>query len=430
MTPPDESRSFEPVDRVVPNDAGRPRRDIDKGRRRVLGRVIALAIFVLLALIGAGSVHQIALRQSAQAAIVALEDRVPEVRVLPVIATMTPRTLSLPGNTQPFERATLYARASGYIGEREVDIGSRVKEGDLLATITAPEIDDQLSQARAQLVQANAALDQAEAQAALAQATNQRTAKLVQDGWQTRQQGDQDRFSLAAQRASVSVAQANIRAAQAQVARLEKQQGYERVVAPFDGVITARNVDVGSLVTADSSTGTPLFSIARINVLRVQVYVPQDAVSGVKDGIATEVTVPEMPGRVFKGTVARTADALQADTRTLLVELDVDNADGALTAGLYCTVRFDVPRPTPSIVIPSEALIFSRDGLQVALFDNGTARLRTVRLDHDDGANVSIAEGLQPADQIIVSPPVDLVDGARVQPAPQEAKAPGPTAAR
>lgn len=192
--------------------------------------------------------------------------------------------------------------------------------------------------------------------------------------------------------------------------------------------VTARNVDVGSLVTADSSTGTPLFSVARINVLRVQVYVPQDAVSSVTDGIAAELTVPEMPGRVFKGTVARTADALQPDTRTLLVEIDVDNADGALTAGLYCTVQFDVPRARPAIVIPSEALIFTKAGLQVAVFDNGTARLRAVHLAHDDGAKVSIADGLAPADQVIVSPPVDLVDGAPVRAAPQEGQGPGGTA--
>lgn len=192
--------------------------------------------------------------------------------------------------------------------------------------------------------------------------------------------------------------------------------------------VTARNVDVGSLVTADSSTGTPLFSVARINVLRVQVYVPQDAVSSVTDGIAAELTVPEMPGRDFKGTVARTADALQPDTRTLLVEIDVDNADGALTAGLYCTVQFDVPRARPAIVIPSEALIFTKAGLQVAVFDNGTARLRAVHLAHDDGAKVSIADGLAPADQVIVSPPVDLVDGAPVRAAPQEGQGPGGTA--
>jgi RND family efflux transporter MFP subunit len=137
-----------------------------------------------------------------------------------------------------------------------------------------------------------------------------------------------------------------------------------------------------------------------------------------------------LPGRTFKGTVARTADALQADTRTLLVEVDVDNADGALTAGLYTTVRFEVPRARPTIVIPSEALIFTREGLQVAVFDNGTARLRTVHLAADDGAKVSIADGLQPADKVIVSPPVDLVDGAPVKVAPEAPAAPGPTAAK
>jgi RND family efflux transporter MFP subunit len=266
-------------------------------------------------------------------------------------------------------------------------------------------------------------LKQAEATRGLAAVTNRRTETLVTEGWQSRQQGDTDRANLEAQNAGVGVAQANILAQEAQIARLEKEQSYERVVAPFDGVITQRSIDTGSLVTADSTNGSSLFAIARINVLRVQVYVPQDAALGVQEGVVADVNVPEIPGRVFVGRVARTADALQAGTRTLLVEVDVDNPDGVLTAGVYCTVRFQVPRTNPVIEIPAEALIFNKDGTQVAVYDDGKARIRKVALSEDDGDHVDIATGLQPSDKVIVSLPVDLTDGASVAmraPAPEQ----------
>jgi RND family efflux transporter MFP subunit len=334
---------------------------------------------------------------------------IPEVRVEPVKVTTSARDLSLPGTLSPFDAATIYARQSGYVAQRKVDIGSKVKAGDVLATISAPEIDDQLNQARAQLIQLQAALKQAQAQV-----TDKRTAALVEQGWASKQQGDTDRSALQAQDAAVSVAQANITAQQAQVARLEKEQAYEQVVAPFDGVITQRSIDTGSLVTADSTSGSPMFAIARTNVMRVQVQVPQDAALGLKEGVVADVTVPEIPGRVFKGHVARTADALQAGTRTLLTEVDVDNADGALAANMYGTVRFEVPRSNPVIQIPAEALIFNKDGTQVAVYDNGKAEIRKVVLAEDDGDHLEIAAGLKPSDKVIVSLPVDLTDGARV----------------
>jgi RND family efflux transporter MFP subunit len=163
-----------------------------------------------------------------------------------------------------------------------------------------------------------------------------------------------------------------------------------------------------------------MFSIAHTNVLRIQVFVPQDAALGLNQGVVADITVPEIPGRVFHGTVARTADTLQAGTRTMLVEVDIDNADGALTAGLYCTVKFEVPRANPVIQIPAEALIFNKDGTQVAVYDNGKARIRKVSLAEDDGDHVAIATGLKPDDKVIVSLPVDLTDGAPV--AMREAK--------
>ena len=406
----------------APPGANLGRGDGDGDRSRTIRRIGWGVAGVLGVLIAFGAVEHYRAHRAAVATLEARQHAVPEVRVVPVKVTTSPRDLSLPGTLSAFESATIYARQSGYITARSVDIGTRVKAGDLLAVIAAPEIDDQLNQARAQLVQMQATLKQAEATRGLAAVTNRRTETLVTEGWQSKQQGDTDRANLEAQSAGVGVAQANILAQQAQVARLEKEQSYERVVAPFDGVITQRSIDTGSLVTADSTSGSSLFAIARINVLRAQVYVPQDAALGVQEGVVADVNVPEIPGRTFIGRVARTADALQAGTRTLLVEVDVDNPDGALTAGVYCTVQFQVPRANPVMEIPAEALIFNKDGTQVAVYDNGTARIRKVALSEDDGDHVDIATGLQPSDKVIVSLPVDLTDGAAVA---MRAPAPG-----
>jgi RND family efflux transporter MFP subunit len=415
MTPPydhdhpiSESHEFVPAQHAAPQD--RQAQDRVRLIRRIgIGTGATLAVLLIF-----GGIAHYRTHDAAMAALAARQHAVPKVRVEPVKVTTSPRDLSLPGTTSAFEAATIYARQSGYVARRLVDIGSQVKAGDVLAIIAAPEIDDQLNQARAQLLQMQAALKQAEASRTLAQATESRTATLVAQGWQSRQQGDTDRANLQTQTAGVGVAQANIAAQQAQVARLEKEQAYERVVAPFDGVITQRSIDTGSLVTADSTSGSSMFQIARTNVLRVQVYVPQDAALGLKEGVAATVQVAEIPGRVFTGRVARTAEALQAGTRTLLAEVDVDNQDGALTAGLYCTVKFEVPRADPVIQIPAEALIFNRDGTQVAVFEDGKARIRKVSIAEDDGDHLAVATGLNPGDRVIVSLPVDLTDGAPV----------------
>src|SRR5262249_50653586 len=190
------------------------------------------------------------------------------------------RRLDLPGTASPFDSATIFARATGYLAKRNVDIGSRVQKGDVLAIIAAPDLDQQLAQARAQVVQLEAAIEQARANAELANLTNRRTSRLVEQGWQTLQQGDVDRLTLKAQGAALNVAQQNLKVQKEVVARLEVLTGFERVTAPFDGVITERRVDVGDLLTADNSSGTSMFSIDRTDILRVQVFVPQDSVFG------------------------------------------------------------------------------------------------------------------------------------------------------
>jgi RND family efflux transporter MFP subunit len=259
---------------------------------------------------------------------------IPIVRTMVAKAEDSPRTIELTGNMAAFDSATLFARATGYISTRNVDIGSKVRKGDVLAVIAAPELDQQLLQAKAQLGQFEAAVQQSQANADLGQVTNQRTARLVAQGWSSQQQGDQDRLTADSRTAAVAVAKANVLGQQAAVRRLEQLTQFEQITAPFDGVVTSRLIDVGSLVTADAASGTSLFSIARTNVLRVQVFVPQAFSFGIKDGDLATVTVPELPGHIFHGKVARNAQALSASTRTLLMEVDVDNGDGILWAGL------------------------------------------------------------------------------------------------
>lgn len=356
--------------------------------------------------------------KQSQAALETLQEaatEVPAVRTSLVETVSGPRRLDLPGTASPFDSATIYARATGYIAKRNVDIGSRVKKGDVLAIIAAPDLDQQLAQARAQVAQIEATIEQARANAELAKATNRRTSRLVEQGWRTQQQGDVDRLTQAAQEAALNVAQENLKVQKAAVARLEELTSFERVTAPLDGVITARNVDVGDLVTADNAAGAPMFAIDSTSVLRIQVFVPQDAAFVLKNGYEAEITVPELPGRIFKGKITRNAGSLQPGTRTLLTEADVNNPNGELRAGVYCRVHFDIPRLEPTIIIPSQAVIFNRNGLSAAVHNGGQAHLRRLDLLRDDGAQVEVRAGLNPGDRIILNPPVNIYDGMPVQ---------------
>jgi RND family efflux transporter MFP subunit len=379
-------------------------------KRLGIGTVAALALMV-----GWGVWIHAARNAAAQDALETRQNAIPVVRTMEVKTITSPRIVDLPGTMQAFDAATLYARATGYIAKRNVDIGSKVHEGDVLAVIAAPDLDQQLAQARAQLAQMQASLAQAEAGRSLADVTNRRTSRLVVEGWSSRQQGDTDRTNFASQTAAVRVAEANVAAQQAQVNRLAELTGFERVTAPFSGVITARQIDTGSLVTADQTGGTPLFSIARTDVLRVQIYVPQADVFGLHDGQDATITVPQLPGHVFHGTVARNAGALDTGTRTLLVEVDVNNQDAALSAGLYGIVHLQQARSAPVVLVPSEAVIFDKDGLSVAVVDDGHAVIRHLDILADDGAQLEVRAGLQPGDRVILNPPANLVGGMKVK---------------
>ncbi|HME25179.1 MAG TPA: efflux RND transporter periplasmic adaptor subunit [Acetobacteraceae bacterium] len=362
-----------------------------------------------------GSWEHSSQRQEVLATAAQQRDFVPEVRVATVEASPGTVSVTLPGTTAAFAAAKIYARATGYIVKRNVDIGDRVKAGDLLAQLAVPELDDQISQAEATLNQLKSALDQAEATRKLAQVTWGRNGQLVRDGWVSRQQGDVSLQNLKAQEAAVEAAKHNITAQENLIKQLHQDRDYASVLAPFDGVITQRNVDVGSLVQGNATSGTFMFEIIQEDVIRVSVYVPQDAAFGVAPGIDAIVRVPELPDREFPGTVTRIAAALQPGTRTLLTEIDISNPDGALPPGIYCTVELKIPRKAPNLSVPADAIIFNRDGPQVAVVNNGKAEIRAVRVTRDLGTRVEVDTGVKAGDQVILNPPITLVDGHQVQ---------------
>jgi RND family efflux transporter MFP subunit len=382
------------------------------GRARILSLG---ALLILVAAVAAGAWSHLAQYREVKAVAEQRRDFVPSVRVASVQAPAGDLVVSLPGTTSAFAAANIFARASGYVEQRNVDIGDRVKAGQLLATIVAPELDHQIAQAEATLAQLRSTLQQRKAARELARVTWDRDRPVVQQGWLPQQQGTIDEQTLRQQEATVKEARNNVVAQEAQVNVLHQQKIYQSVVAPFDGVITQRNIDIGTLVQADATAGTFMFTLNKDNVIRTQVFVPQDEAFGLQPGVPAVVHVPEMPDRSFPGTVTRIADALQPGSRTLLTEIDIANPEGVLSAGIYCTVELHIPRKVPSLSIPAGAIIFNANGVQVAVVENGVARIRKIAVARDLGTAVEALDGVKPGDQVILNPSVDLVDGAKVQ---------------
>ncbi len=394
-----------------------PAADRQRTRSRRAGRrLLASGVLVLLvASLVVGLWQHYGRYSQAMATAAEQRDFVPLVRVQEVRASDEIMLVTLPATTLGFETANIYGRASGYITKRLVDIGSRVKVGDLLVEVTAPELDHQIAQAEATLAQANATLAQTEVNRELARVTADRSTTLAPQGAASRQQADNDRLAYRAQQQAAVAQEATVKAQQAQLMVLRQQKIYQRVVAPFDGVVTQRNIDVGSLVQADAGGGTPLFAMVHSAVIRIQLYVPQDQSFGLTPGAGAAVRVPEIPGRTFPGTVTRIADALQPGTRTLLTEIDVSNDDGTLRPGIYCTVELKIPRRTPSLIVPSPAIIFNHAGLQVAVVEDGTVHLRKIEVVRDLGTEVEASDGVAAGQKVILNPKVGLTDGSRVR---------------
>ncbi len=392
-------------------------------------RVFVFAILLVAGLLGYGAYKHWQTSLAADETQRETANFVPEVQTITAKTEDQPYKVTLPGQTDAFDTATIYPRATGYIAERKVDIGSRVKKGDLLVRIASPDLDQQLQQARAQLAQtvasqaqAQASLDQAKANLELANVTFKRTNTLTQRGYETVQNNDNQKTQVNSQQAMVETAEAGIKVAaaneqaqQATVDRLQTLTRFEQVIAPFDGIITTRGVDNGDLVNADTKTGSPLFSIAADKVLRVTVHVPQVDAFAIRDGLVADVNLPQLPGRTFTGRIARSSVALLDSARTLDTEVDVQNPDGALRPGSFVNVTFNVPRLRPNVVLPAEALIFNKSGLQVITVQDDEAHYQTIAIYRDFGKTVELRDGLNGGEQVVINPPPDLPDGAKVK---------------
>ncbi len=332
--------------------------------------------------------------------------------------------LTLPGTINAFSSASLYPRATGYVTAWYKDLGARVKKGDLLVEISAPDLDQQLAEAQAQLVQLQAGVDQAQANADLGAATNQRTTRLVAQGWSSGAQGDTDRFTAASRSAGLSVAKANLVAQQAAVGRLEELARFKRVTAPFDGIVTARTVDLGDLVNAGGTTGRALYQVADVHRMRIYVNVPQAFFGAMKPGLKATLTIPGRQTDVAAEVVS-TSGSLSEASRMALVELQADNADNKLWPGAFTEVQFHLPSDANTLRIPATALVFGKDGMRVAAVDEGNkVALRPVVLGRNLGASVEVRSGLAMTDRLVDNPLESLQTGDVVQVAgtPQKAK--------
>ena len=356
------------------------------------------------------------------------ESTAPTVNVVRVERASGKSELVLPGSIQAVTEAPVLARSNGYVKVRYVDIGDHVKEGQLLAELEAPELVQMLRQAEATLEQTKAAVEQAAANLQqsktnerLAQVTAQRWANLVARGVVSRQENDTYQAQYDARKANsqalekgVAAARSNVLAARANVARLAELQGFSKVHAPFAGVITVRNVDTGALVSAGT---TLLFRIAQTDRLRIYLNLPQSESTSVRVGQPATLTIADLPGRKFVGTVTRTANALDPATRTLLTEVQVANPDGALIPGMYADVDLTTPRKNPPLMIPGDTLVVRADGPQVAVVgENHTVHYRRIELGRDLGDRIEVVSGLEQGQQIVVNPGDSAPEGGTVNP--------------
>jgi RND family efflux transporter MFP subunit len=362
---------------------------------------LAITLIVAFTLLATGIWSRVKVRKSlnaetAQVALTAVSV------VLPKQAAPA-QEIILPGNVQPFITAPIYSRTNGYLKKWYFDIGAHVKQGELLAVIETPEVDQQLQQARSNLLTAEANLE-------LASITKARYQGLLKSNAVSQQDADN---AVGAYNASKAIVQAD-KAAVEQFAALVS---FEKIYAPFDGVITARNTDIGDLINSGSSGGvkTDLFHIAQPGKLRVYVNVPEEYSRGIKVGMAAGLHLAEFPGQRFQGKLVRTADAINMTTRTLLVEIDVDNPAGTLLTGSYAEVHLAIPAQASTYLIPVNSLLFRSEGLRVGIVKDGKVVFSALTPGHDFGDQIEIVSGLKSDDQVIVNPPDSIVSGQEVQ---------------
>ena len=364
--------------------------------------IAVLAFVIVAAVVISGILPRINARA-------ALEKETAEMAI-PTVSVVTPKRgaptqeVVLPANVQAYIDSPIYARTNGYLKRWYTDIGARVKAGQLIAEIETPEVDQQLRQSKADLATAEANLN-------LSQITATRYEDLLKTDSVSKQDTDNAVGDLAAKQATVQSSQANVK-------RLEELQSFEKIYAPFDGVITARNTDIGALIDSGSSGGTrtELFHIAQPDKLRVYVSVPQVYSQAMKPGLSADLVLSEFPGRVFPGTLVRTAQAIDQSTRTLLVEIRVNNPTGTLFSGAYAEVHLKLANAASAFILPVNTLLFRSEGLRVAAVTDGKhAELKPITLGHDFGSEVEVVAGLTGDESIIANPPDSLVSGEEVR---------------
>src|SRR5712671_4532718 len=363
--------------------------------------VAGIAFIVVAALLASGIWSRVKDRSalSAETAQVALTS----VSVVSPQRTAPAQEIILPGNVQPYITSPIYSRTNGYLQKWYVDIGARVKQGQLLAVIATPEVDQQLDQSLSNLNTAKANL-------ALAEITKNRYEGLLKSHAVAQQDVDNAIGNYNANSAIVQASEANVK-------QLQALQSFEKIYAPFDGVVTARNTDIGDLINSGSSGSvkTDLFHIAQPGVLRVYVNVPEEYSQGVKVGMTADLRLAEFPGRKFQGKLIRTAEAINMTTRTLLIEVDVNNPTGTLLTGSYAEVHLNVPTQASTYLLPVNTLIFRSEGLRVGVVKDGKVELAAVTPGRDSGNQMEIVAGIKPDDQVIINPPDSIVSGQRVQ---------------
>lgn len=406
--------------RPLSTDDG-PREPKSQSRTPAGRRLLMIGVLVAVALAGTlaiGAVPRLRQQQRLDAATAQAANQPPRVSVAVARRMESAAERVLPGNSLPWMEAVLYARATGYVSRRLVDIGDRVQTGQLLAEISAPDIDDQLAQAQANLELSKANLEYARANAKLAQITVDRFQGLAKTNTVAAQELDQAKATAATTAAQVASSLASIQVNEAAVNRYTDLQSFEKITAPFAGVITARNVEVGDLVAADS-TSRVLFRLMRTDTLRVFVNVPQAFATSIMIGQDADVYRREEPQKHYSGKVTRTANALDPNTRTLLTQVDVPNPKDALRPGMYLQVKFAFDREVSPLMIPSAALATRTKGQKVAVLDDQhRVHYRDVELGRDYGAEVQVLAGLTEGEQVVVHPGDDLPEGTVVEPVP------------
>ena len=386
-------------EKVRQTDGSRP---APSGPRPVHGvLILVVALVIVAAIVIAGVVPR--LRAKAEVRTETDNLAVPAVNVIHPKRGSPQQEIVLPGNIQAFIDAPIYARTNGYLQSWYFDIGARVRKGQLLAIIDTPEVDQQLQQARADL-------NTAQANLRLSEITNNRYDGLKNTDSVAQQDVDNARGDFAAKKATVDSAAYNVK-------RLEDLQSFTKVYSPFDGVITARNTDIGQLINSGSaSPAKELFHVAATRTLRVFINVPQQYSVAAKPGLSADLTLAQFPGRKFQGKLVRTANAIDLASRTLLVEVDVDNTTGELLPGAFTEVHLKIPADIPTFILPVNTLIFRAQGLQVAAVENNnTAKLLPITLGRDFGAEVEVVSGLTGQESIIASPPDSIIDGEQVR---------------